>query len=662
MNCLSRFVVRLGALVLMLIAMPAWCATLTVTSNADSGAGTLRNTIASGTNGDTIVFNADMTIVLASELKLEKSLTIDASGHAVVLDGNESVRVLYIKPSVSTTLLTVQLVGLIIQNGFCPGIASLGGSVGCGIANENSGTLTLINTTVSNNFSRIGGGICNLYGTLNLINSMVTGNTAVEYPGGGGIYSEHGLSLTNSTVSGNTSYVEGGGISSHDNSMTLTNSTISGNAASEHGGGISYINNWDQAQMIVSSSTISANVGGTVGGVYTETLNPIHMDNSIVAGNTSVAPPENDIYPGVAVGSSGNLIGGNPLLAVLADNGGPTLTMLPQAASPAVDAIACTNVPALDQRGVARPQGAQCDIGAVEIFPSHMVNAVAADSHGTITPASQSIVSGVVASFIVVPNPGFEVSSVRGDTCTPTQQGTTTTWTTNAIAQDCAVTARFADNPSQCTGAHNHSSPFADDFPGDGNGALDPAKWNKYGTAGLITVANHSVRLWSTGAQALPYVSAVGSPIPASGDFAVRWIATYGEQQSFGSGTLVLATSAPAYGTTAYTNTANAWQDSTGYRVEVRTDATTVVSPYVEQPPLALRHDIEYCWLADSIEVYVDGVQKYQQPRNAALARPTTLWFGNPYGVPGPWQSLTLYYVQVRALNDVIFQDGLDGI
>ena len=56
----------------------------------------------------------------------------------------------------------------------------------------------------------------------------------------------------------------------------------------------------------------------------------------------------------------------------------------------------------------------------------------------------------------------------------------------------------------------------------------------------------------------------------------MRWIATYGEQQSYGSGTLVLATSAPAYGTTTYTNTANAWQDSTGYRVEVRTDATTV--------------------------------------------------------------------------------------
>ena len=652
MNRLSRFVVHLGALVLMLIAMPVWCATLTVTSNADSGAGTLRDAIASATDGDTIVFNADMTISLASELKLNKSLIIDASGHAVVLDGNDVVRVLYVSP----WTVTVQLVGLTIRNGYAVNIVDAAGG---GIYNFS--TLTLISTTVSSSSAMIGGGIYNDGGTLSLINSTVAGNSvAGSTPyGGGGILSVGGaLSLTNSTVSDNHAGTSGGGIDSSANALTLSNSTISGNDALEYGGGIFLGNSSDQAQVTVSSSTISANVGGTVGGIYA--VNPVHMNNSIVAGNASVAPPENDIYPGVAVGSSGNLIGGNPLLAVLADNGGSALTMLPQAASPAVDAIACTNVPALDQRGVARPQGSQCDIGATEIYSSHMVYAVAQDSHGTITPASQSLVSGAVASVIVAPNLGFEVSSVTGDTCTLTQQGTSTTWTTNAITRDCTVTARFADTPSQCTGTYNHSRAFVDDFPG--YGSLDPAKWNVYGNVGMITVANHSVRLWGTLSQALPYVSAVGSPIPASGDFSVRWIATYGEQQSYGSGTLVLATSAPAYGATTYTNTANAWQDSTGYRVEVRTDATTVVKPYTEQPPLDLRHDIEYCWLADTIEVYVDGVQKYQQPRNAALTRPTTLWFGNPAGIPGPWQSLTLYYVQVRALNDVIFQDGLDGI
>jgi hypothetical protein len=73
----------------------------------------------------------------------------------------------------------------------------------------------------------------------------------------------------------------------------------------------------------------------------------------------------------------------DPLLGPLADNGGPTLTHLPLAGSPAIDAIPpadCTwdddgdqgtpEVPiATDQRGVARPQGAGCDIGAVEVIP-----------------------------------------------------------------------------------------------------------------------------------------------------------------------------------------------------------------------------------------------------------------------------------------------------
>ena len=53
-------------------------------------------------------------------------------------------------------------------------------------------------------------------------------------------------------------------------------------------------------------------------------------------------------------------------LGVLADNGGPTLTHLLEAGSPAIDAANGAVCPATDQRGVARPQGAGCDVGAVE--------------------------------------------------------------------------------------------------------------------------------------------------------------------------------------------------------------------------------------------------------------------------------------------------------
>lgn len=68
----------------------------------------------------------------------------------------------------------------------------------------------------------------------------------------------------------------------------------------------------------------------------------------------------------------GDRQGVDPLLAPLADNGGPTATHLPLAASPLRDAIAagtsglCDAAAPLDQRGVLRPQGTGCDIGSVE--------------------------------------------------------------------------------------------------------------------------------------------------------------------------------------------------------------------------------------------------------------------------------------------------------
>jgi hypothetical protein len=63
----------------------------------------------------------------------------------------------------------------------------------------------------------------------------------------------------------------------------------------------------------------------------------------------------------------------DPQLGALAANGGPTLTMLPASTSPLLDAIpvgACAGPePGVDddQRGIARPQGTGCDVGAVEV-------------------------------------------------------------------------------------------------------------------------------------------------------------------------------------------------------------------------------------------------------------------------------------------------------
>jgi len=89
-----------------------------------------------------------------------------------------------------------------------------------------------------------------------------------------------------------------------------------------------------------------------------------------VAGNTQHSG--GDVNPGVSSGAN-NLIGVIPNLnlGTLANNGGPTQTMMPQPGSPAINAIACTGGPATDQRGYMRPDpgstsATPCDIGAVE--------------------------------------------------------------------------------------------------------------------------------------------------------------------------------------------------------------------------------------------------------------------------------------------------------
>ena len=69
-----------------------------------------------------------------------------------------------------------------------------------------------------------------------------------------------------------------------------------------------------------------------------------------------------------ALGLPTDLSSTHPKLAPLADHGGPTMTMALRAGSPAIDhgGTATTGCPATDQRGVPRPQGPACDIGAFE--------------------------------------------------------------------------------------------------------------------------------------------------------------------------------------------------------------------------------------------------------------------------------------------------------
>lgn len=256
-----------------------------------------------------------------------------------------------------------------------------------------------------------GGGIA-ARNAIILVNSTVSDNSVSGTPGagpvgaytyrsairGGGLYvgrtpegASHAATITGSTLSGNSAsvigdpgdftYNGGGAMLAHgQQTVVIANSTISGNSATLNGGGL-YGHNF--GSFAIASSTITDNTAQNGGGIVdagTRTSYDLMIDSSIVAGNHTLGENGHDIETIHAIGGANNLIAsanaplpagtltGDPMLAPLADNGGPTLTHALLTGSPAIDAG--NNAAALetDQRGegYVREFGAAADIGAFE--------------------------------------------------------------------------------------------------------------------------------------------------------------------------------------------------------------------------------------------------------------------------------------------------------
>jgi hypothetical protein len=262
---------------------------------------------------------------------------------------------------------------------------------GGGVRNE--GTLTLENVVLRDNYGSAGGAILN-DGTMMLVNCAIRDNVArggsynyIECSTGGGIKNMVGtMTLINSTVNGNTSEAKGGGIHvACHGTLVLINSTISGNTASANGGGV-YVDGVGE----FTNSTIAENTAQSGGGVYVDgspernvAWGVLNYTNTIVASNSAtfekygVADCVIGDYASIGANVN-NLVGdgascaaahsGEPLLGALADDGSGVHVHALLPGSPAVDAIpagAC--VVTADQRGVVRPQGKGCDVGAFEL-------------------------------------------------------------------------------------------------------------------------------------------------------------------------------------------------------------------------------------------------------------------------------------------------------
>jgi len=351
-------------------------------------------------NPDTIdlsSFNLPTTITFSvaspgdnkSALALTKRATIKGR---LASDGTPLVTLT--RSAVSMRLLSAS------DNVTLQGIKFTGGSPrgrGGAVYASGSANLTLTNCVVSynatqNNYS--GGGVDVEHGALTINASTISNNTTTH--SGGGVYATFNgaVTLNQSTISGNNAGQKGGGAASFGGSIEANASTFSGNSAATGGGiyanqnvkltntsgGGVYVR--QHANLYFSTIAGNTNYGGGGGGLVLNGSgnNYLNAMATIIAKNAS-NDLENGDY-GVCSGAF-NIIGsGNgacqppnsrvcdPNFGLLADNGGPTMTLSIPSTSCAVDngpPKPLLNVQT-DQRGAhfLRLFGTNTDIGAFE--------------------------------------------------------------------------------------------------------------------------------------------------------------------------------------------------------------------------------------------------------------------------------------------------------
>ena len=338
----------------------------------------------------------------------------------------------------------VTIEGLTVSGGSQPTYASGGGihSTGAELTIKNSriednragigggvysyeGSLQILNSSISGNSSNTGGGIFTRRQPVLIRGSRVLGNdasnkkTPVDLPSdGGGIYAStilDTITIEDSTIAGNRAEDAGGGVSTRLSTAHIRHSTISGNHAANGGGldlgdqllippGTPQPNTLEESTVAhnyslggagvhassnlqVRDSTIAANYfGGLSGG------GPTYATNTVIAGNAG--GPFHDISGPTVLSfsllqNSGGggyapsvIVGADPQLGPLADNGGPTQTMRPASTSPAIDRGVAAGA-STDQRGQPRvfdvpslsnaAGGDGADIGAFELQSSEYV-------------------------------------------------------------------------------------------------------------------------------------------------------------------------------------------------------------------------------------------------------------------------------------------------
>ena len=308
-----------GALVLAPQAGAA--TTYHVTNTSDTGAGSLRQAIDDANNNagaDIIVFDAGSagTITLTSgQLEITDDVTITGLGAAdSIISGNNASRIFYIYNSAVS--LTVSISGLTMTDGHAT-------TTGGAIANWGNG-LTLSSVVLTGNESTGTGGAvhsgvsgspnADIHAPFTIIDSEISGNTAVVDAGGIRLNYIGDVSIVNTTFSGNYSGSRGGGASGEDvGNVSIVDSLFQNNESVDQGGGLHLYRAGDVS---IDSTTFDHNIAdvlghgfGDGGGVYVDASDSVTMTNSTVSGN------EASDGAGILLGNAGDVLIANSTIA-----------------------------------------------------------------------------------------------------------------------------------------------------------------------------------------------------------------------------------------------------------------------------------------------------------------------------------------------------------
>ena len=417
-----------------------WAKSITVTSASDSGAGSLREAITAAndtgnldaTLPDVITFDPSVTdpIVLASDLPaITGAVNIVGPGARVLtVSGDDKFR-----PFSFAAGSTVRLSGLGIAHGhggeqFAPS----GGNVQV----AQGATAFIDGVSLTGGSAHDGGGVTTS-GDLTLTNSVVSGNSASQW-GGGVMVVKYpsapapAVTIVNSTITGNSGRYSGGGVMTQGGGVvTVTASTIAGNSGNDgYGGGVLTYNG---GSLSLRSTVLLANyaaTGGTCGTLYGGSVTDSGYNVSSDSANSGV-------YNSCGLSTDNHSVfdaDGSPVdvnLGPLQNNGGPTDTLMPLGDSPILDVIPpefCTDLggsPAAittDQRGQSRPQGAGCEIGAVEVPAITVTPDAKSVAYNDSAPAYTFTLSPLTPSTnYTAPTcsaPGYTVGAATGSTFT----------------------------------------------------------------------------------------------------------------------------------------------------------------------------------------------------------------------------------------------------